>query len=302
MVNFKEEIHGNVPLHVASSKNNIGLMQYLISRGANLNLQDIWGHTPLLYAIDNECYEAVELLLKSHAKVNHPNFRGMTPLHCAASIGNLKMVKLLLRFNADPELFDYNNKTAMEIAKSQEIAEFIKSFIIKSSSKQKAAAEIVNWIGMGIGLGIGLGISLTRQEQVREDEEKLAKEQKILEEERNQLLEKQSRIHAMQKHLPEALIGSLVSGLTNTPSNMRLKEIFPMTAKSKRTPKSSEVYFPDIRNSNDTNKYDNVNNMPESFYDEDYDQNNDRVDPLEFVRELLGKIDISSIVESNPNP
>ena len=51
IINFPEERNGCVPLHVAASKGNMGLIALLLRRKASVNLQDFFGNTPLHYAL-----------------------------------------------------------------------------------------------------------------------------------------------------------------------------------------------------------------------------------------------------------
>lgn len=50
------------PLHFACLQGNVSNIKYLLSKGANVNSQDIHGKTPLMYAIEGNQLEAVKLL------------------------------------------------------------------------------------------------------------------------------------------------------------------------------------------------------------------------------------------------
>jgi hypothetical protein len=65
IINFPEEKNGCVPLHVAASKGNIGLIALLIRRNANVNVQDYFGNTPLLYALHKRHSQAAKVSVGS---------------------------------------------------------------------------------------------------------------------------------------------------------------------------------------------------------------------------------------------
>ena len=76
LLSTPDEKFGNVPLHVASSKANIEMIDFLVRKGADINFQDIYGNGPLHYAVDKEQIPAMKYLLKHGAKVNLPDYRG----------------------------------------------------------------------------------------------------------------------------------------------------------------------------------------------------------------------------------
>eukprot|EP01031_Cornospumella_fuschlensis_P030823 gene30823-37239_t len=106
LINRKEPDFGNVAIHIASSRGNIGMTNYLISRGADLTIQDIFGNTALHYAVDKGKHLIIEVLLQARANVNQVDFRGCSPLHNACVNNDVESVKLLIKYNADPELAD----------------------------------------------------------------------------------------------------------------------------------------------------------------------------------------------------
>jgi hypothetical protein len=102
IVNLKESEHGNVALHVASSKGNEHMSNLLLSMGANPDTQDIFGNSPLHYAVDKRRDKMVELLIRCGAEVNLRDYRGNTALHTACSNNDIDIVRLLLLHHADP--------------------------------------------------------------------------------------------------------------------------------------------------------------------------------------------------------
>ncbi len=95
-------------LHWAAAYGHVAIVEYLLSKGANVNARDIHGATGLLYAVEHNKIEMVEFLLKNKSlpniqtttpwtdarKNSHP--KGMTPLHIGAFKGIEKAIQLLL--------------------------------------------------------------------------------------------------------------------------------------------------------------------------------------------------------------
>lgn len=161
MVNQKEKDHGNVALHVASSKGNLSMASLLLSKGANLNIQDIFGNSPLHYAVDKRRKEMAEMLIKCGADVNLKDFRGNTPLHIACANSDIDMVRLLLLHNADPELSDLSDAKPAQKTTSAPIRTLIERKLkMNHGGEEDAASKIVTMMSFGIGLGKGVWLHL----------------------------------------------------------------------------------------------------------------------------------------------
>jgi ankyrin repeat protein len=154
VVNQKEKDHGNVALHVASSKGNLSMASLLLSKGANLNIQDIFGNGALHYAVDKRRKEMAEMLLKCGADINLRDFRGNTPLHLACVNNDIDMVRLLLLHNANPELSDLSDvKPALKTTQPQIRALIEKKIQLNHGGDEDTSAKIVTMMSFGIGLG-----------------------------------------------------------------------------------------------------------------------------------------------------
>jgi ankyrin repeat protein len=94
-------------LLVAIHIKNIGLVNLLLERGADVNTQTTRGlsRTPLQLAAELSCLEIVQLLIKEGAQVNASPARraGGTALQLAAISGNCNIAAELLSHGADPE-------------------------------------------------------------------------------------------------------------------------------------------------------------------------------------------------------
>ncbi len=106
----------------------------LITKGAEINAQDVYGRTPLMYAIFRKDMEIVDKLLLHNANVNLPDHEGITPLIAAlegmqlptpntstasmaggADFVNAIAMKLLAH-GADPNRTDHARKSPLFIA------------------------------------------------------------------------------------------------------------------------------------------------------------------------------------------
>ncbi len=138
----------NTPLHIAVETFSPEILQYLIQRGANVDVKNIHGETPLLkllrsdrfsaqnvdclllngadpkvadprgetalhYAVFRDHTEVIDSLIKHGADVNAKKDSKYTPLHNAVFQKNPKATFLLLRAGADITLVDQNGKTAL---------------------------------------------------------------------------------------------------------------------------------------------------------------------------------------------
>jgi hypothetical protein len=252
IVNTKEKDNGNVALHIAASKGNTQMASYLLSKGANLNIQDIFGNSALHYAADKKRYDMVELLIKCGADVNMKDFRGNTPLHAACVNNDIEVVRILLLNNANPESSDLSDVKPAQKATAVPVKALIERKIqsLKGGDEDQQA-KIVTMMSFGIGLGmylysklllakytpafyvvvvnlycflfflaigVGLGMAMAKQQQFHA-------EQRL----QHQLMEAQ----ALQKKRPGhagAFVGSFAStqhadsGSAHSPNSSQLKQ------------------------------------------------------------------------------
>jgi len=124
-VDAREKWGGQTPLMWASARRHPPMMQYLISKGADVNARstdrdyqrhvtaegrpkslDSGGFTPLLYSARENCMACVKVLLDNKADIDLPDPDGVTPLHVAIMNSNWDLAKQLIQAGADVNQWD----------------------------------------------------------------------------------------------------------------------------------------------------------------------------------------------------
>jgi ankyrin repeat protein len=124
-VDARENFGGQTALMWASARRLPKMMQYLISKGADVNARgtardyqrhvqaegrpknlDSGGFTPLLYAARENCMECVKVLLGAGADINLPDPDGVSPLLLSIMNANWDISKHLVLAGADVNQWD----------------------------------------------------------------------------------------------------------------------------------------------------------------------------------------------------
>ena len=103
-------------LHWACIRAHWDVAEYLIGKGANLNVQGGDGGTPLNWAVHHDNAEIVKLMIDRGARLNVQNQWGMTELHTAIWRGCINAVEYLLDHGSDPMVRTNEGWTAMHYA------------------------------------------------------------------------------------------------------------------------------------------------------------------------------------------
>ncbi|PIE98156.1 MAG: hypothetical protein CR988_04285 [Treponema sp.] len=132
-------------LHVAAAANNSEIIEFLLSRGAHIDVVDIHGRTPLLLSLYQESFDATKTLAELGAdiyikdndgvspfdyavkkgafgsiftkkNIHQTDSAGSTSLHFAVSQKNKQMVDLILSLDKPTEKKDANGKTPLQLA------------------------------------------------------------------------------------------------------------------------------------------------------------------------------------------
>jgi tankyrase len=107
----------STPLHFAAGYNRVGVVEFLLSKAADVHAKDKGGLVPLHNACSYGHYEVTELLVKHGASVNVSDLWKFTPLHEASAKGKYEIVRLLLRHGADPTKKNRDGHTPVDLVK-----------------------------------------------------------------------------------------------------------------------------------------------------------------------------------------
>ncbi|XP_077367164.1 kinase D-interacting substrate of 220 kDa B isoform X4 [Festucalex cinctus] len=94
--------NGQTPLMLAAEQGSLEIVQELIRRGANVNLDDVDCWSALISAAKEGHVEVVKELLDNSAYVEHRDVGGWTALMWAAYKGRVEVAKALLEHGANP--------------------------------------------------------------------------------------------------------------------------------------------------------------------------------------------------------
>ena len=123
-------------LHYAAMHSRDEVILSLIDRGADVNATDLKGGFSALHWVvinaDPQCSKTDHVsksliaLVNGGCKVNITDFNFATPLHIAAQKGSKVCINTLISLGADPDKVDITGRNCIDIAKNQEIKDFIK--------------------------------------------------------------------------------------------------------------------------------------------------------------------------------
>ena len=105
--NHSDSTGFHTPLTLAAYKHNTDVISLLITRGADVNLQNGMGNTPLHIATYSRQYDCAKILLESGADQSITNSDGRTPTFNAVAQGPTTMVELLLSYPIDLSVRDF---------------------------------------------------------------------------------------------------------------------------------------------------------------------------------------------------
>ena len=122
------ETYSDETILFEASKNDYAeVVEYLIGKGININIQDKDKWSPLLIASINNSLEVIKLLLQQpNIDVNLRNSHLSTALIIASKYGHINVVELLLQHeNIDVYIKDDVFKIALQYAKTDKIEQLL---------------------------------------------------------------------------------------------------------------------------------------------------------------------------------
>jgi hypothetical protein len=139
-VNLRD-IHGRVPMFVASVNHRPEIAMRLAEAGTDPSLLTTGGSTLLMAAVRAEDLELARWALDHDVDVNaaRPKERHATALMMAARLGNSEMVELLLARGADPNATNHEDETALNLAKGKEVRELLREAADRTSPSPSEA-------------------------------------------------------------------------------------------------------------------------------------------------------------------
>jgi len=105
-IDTKDRSTGETALHIVTKRRDATWLNFLIGKGANVNVRDDAGNTPLMIAARIGYADGAQILIRRRAGVNIANNSGETPLIAAVQSRNSGMVDILLKAGADPKRAD----------------------------------------------------------------------------------------------------------------------------------------------------------------------------------------------------
>ncbi len=104
--------------------NKTDILEFLLSYGADPNIESVEGATPIMNAVQSNQMEHLKMLIENKADINKQDKRGFTALHRAAEMGHIEIIKELLQNGAKKEI-EAEGHTALSLAKARNNKEII---------------------------------------------------------------------------------------------------------------------------------------------------------------------------------
>ncbi len=113
---------GFPPLGLAAYMGHKGIVEYLISKGADVHQtgQDESGRNALTGAVASGHVEVARILLEKDMDPNHRYEGGFTPVLEAAANGDVQMLTLLVEHGGDPNARGPKGETALSLARQRD--------------------------------------------------------------------------------------------------------------------------------------------------------------------------------------
>uniref|UniRef100_A0A452HI83 Uncharacterized protein n=1 Tax=Gopherus agassizii TaxID=38772 RepID=A0A452HI83_9SAUR len=126
-------------LHIAAANGHVAIIEYLINKGAKLDVKDKKGRTPMHRAAEKGQDDAVKVLLQAGAYIYSLDKEAKTPLHLAAQNHHTHILKRILKEEArcykDQQNF-LHMATALGYAISQGFDKTVKVLLEAGANKQ----------------------------------------------------------------------------------------------------------------------------------------------------------------------
>lgn len=142
IINTRDVTSGQSALHIVTARRDLTWLNFLIAKGANVNIRDDRGQTPLQVAANLGWRDGIAALLDRKARADEANDAGETPLITATHRRDTAMMQLLLEAGADPDRDDNSGRSARDYAKQADSAQLLAT-IEKFAKKGARSAKPV---------------------------------------------------------------------------------------------------------------------------------------------------------------
>ena len=129
-IDFKDPDFHRTPLYRAAAFGHLKLVEYLINKGANIEIKTKEHITPLYIAAQQDQFDVVQFLLSKNANIEATQKDGATPLYIASLNGHLNIVQLLVHNGANIEATENQGATPLHAASQKDhlqVVEFLVS-------------------------------------------------------------------------------------------------------------------------------------------------------------------------------
>ena len=113
----QSDYDGRTIMHMACSSGRYKVVECLIKLQVDINSKDRWGQTPMAIAIQTKQKMIVSMLASANAQLALASPELV--LCTAAGSGDLTQVKRLIEFKVEPNIGDYDRRTALHVASAE---------------------------------------------------------------------------------------------------------------------------------------------------------------------------------------
>ncbi|XP_041430695.1 death associated protein kinase 1 S homeolog isoform X2 [Xenopus laevis] len=108
--------HGTPPLLIAAGCGNIQILELLIKRGAQIDVQDKAGSNAIYWASRHGHVETLKFLHQNNCSLDIKDKSGETALHVAARYGHVEVIQYLCSIGSHPDIQDKEEETPLHCA------------------------------------------------------------------------------------------------------------------------------------------------------------------------------------------
>lgn len=148
-VNATDRWSGDAAMHAAVRGVDVGIIEYLIGRGADPLAAGSYGMLPFHYVAEHGNLKSLEAFLAHGVDVAAKNGSFLVSnhwqaIHYAAYNGHLDCLKLLIRHGADPDARDASDQSPLQIAAKGRHLNVV-DFLVKAYGHADTVNDLKSW-------------------------------------------------------------------------------------------------------------------------------------------------------------